>query len=279
MLFKFFAAGAGIASFASHATAQQIIIQDIFTSGSQYGVPIDAQGASFTGLAPCPINLPGGPWQHITGNANDSKEFSGTLRGVNAEEYADTDYMSDMASFYNTAIGIGLGAYNTGSLHISVRERYVMQPHATLPQGGDVFMLAGFSSVLNSGSNYGPSPLSTFTGLAVTGTAGSLQEYVHGSPVGSPVAFRGTYSAYAPTMLSYTINTSTGAISDAQFGESKADYSFPVPKSFSPSYTSATELGGSAGKGYVAVSSFILQSVAPAKDAPQANAAPAGPGK
>ena len=255
MLFGFAAAGAGMA--ASGAHAQQTIIQDVFTSGSQYGTPLGAQGANSAGLAPTGANLPGGRWQHISGAFYNAKEYNGNPNGLIGN--GDRDSTTDIVCFNDASDGIALGSYNAGNLHISTHVSYLMQSGHAIPPDG-AYIMAGFSSALNSGSNYGPPALSTYTGLAVIG-AGSLQEYVHGAPIGDPIDFKGTYSAYSDTTLMYTINTTTGGVSDVIFGNSTADYSFPVPKSFSHSYTANVAIGGAAGSaGRAAISSFILSS-------------------
>jgi hypothetical protein len=257
-MFGFAAAGASLAAVGAQAHAQQIIIQDIFTSGSEYGTGLGAESANkVPGLVPTPTNLPGGPWQHINGAFYGANEFSGNLNGIIG---GGDPTPADLAGFDGASDGIALGSYNTGSLHISAGVYYLIRAGSTLPPTGE-YILAGFSSALNSGSNYGPSALSTFTGLAVVGPAGSLQEYVNGSPVGDPIAFKGGYNAYAETMLSYTIDTVNGVIRDVRFGNSKANYSFPVPRSFSRAYTANADIGGSAGRaGVAAISSFILSS-------------------
>jgi hypothetical protein len=243
-----FAAAACLAACGAQAPAQQMIIQDIFTAGTEAGTPLGAESADNipgVALAPTPTDLTSGTWQHISGAFGDAKEFSGTVNGILGDGDTTT---ADLAAFYDASSGIALGAYNTGSLHISARTSFLTKAYTPLPPIG-AFILVGFSSALNSGSNNGPSALSTFTGLAVTGSAGSLQEYVNGSPVGDPIAFKGNYSPYTDTMLSYTIDTVTGAISDASFGNSKANYSFPAPESFSHSFTTNVDLGGSVGIG------------------------------
>ena len=257
-MFGFAAAGAGLAAIGAQAHAQQIIIQDIFTSGSEYGTSLGAESAQkIPGLFPTPTNLPGGPWQHINGAFYGGNEFSGNLNGIIG---GGDPTPADLAGFREASDGIALGSYNTGSLHISARVYYLIRAGSTLAPTGE-YILAGFSSALNSASNYGPPALSTFTGLAVVGPAGSLQEYVNGSPIGEPIAFKGSYSADAETMLSYTIDTATGAIRDVRFGNSKANYSFPVPRSFSRAYTANADIGGSACEaGVAAISSFILSS-------------------
>jgi hypothetical protein len=272
-ILQFAAAGASLAALGAHAAAQQTIVQDIFTSGSQYAAPLANTHGKTPGLPVCPTNLPGGNWQHITGAFYDAKEFSGNMGGMTPG--GDRGTAAVGAAFHNnTASGIPLGSYNTGTLHISAGVSFLFSGTNSLPDNG-ACILVGFASGLNSASNYGPSPFTAFTGLAVTGSGGALQEYVNGSPVGQPIAFVGSYGSDTETILSYTINTSTGAISDVCFGESRANYSFPIPKAFSQSYTSAIEIGGNAGVNSALISSFILRSVAPPMSASGNSLSPA----
>jgi hypothetical protein len=254
-------AGAGLAATCAHA-GTQTVIQDTFTSGSQYGVTLGAQGKNAEGVAPEPVNLPGSVWQHISGAFYDTKVYSGTMNGAGTP---GSDQPADFVTFHNgAASGIALGQYNAGNLHITIEE------HAT----SSSMLLAGFSSVLNSGSNYGTGPVTGFTGLALTSSSGALQEFVNGTAVGNPIPYGGKYDPDAEAILSYTINTATGEISEVTFGHSRAIYAFPTPKSFSKSYTANAELGVDVG-GLISISSFILSSDAvenPATDGKQVSA-------
>jgi hypothetical protein len=255
-------AGAGLTAFGGIAAAQQTIIQDIFTSGSQYGVQLGALTGVSSGLEVCPTNLPGGNWQHLTGAFFGSMEFTGSMHGVNGgDRTASTGFVGFR---HSSAVGIPLGAYNTGCLHFSSSVGFVLTGSASLSDT-DSYILVGFGPHVNPGANYGPSALTNYTGLAVVGPSGALQDYVNGTPVGDPIPFQGAYSPFSSTLLSYTIDTATGAISDVSFSGSKANYSFPVPKSFSHSYTNAVEIGGSTGgNNWATLSSFLLRSTGPA---------------
>lgn len=243
-MFGFAAVSAGFAAFGAQAHAQ--IIEDNFTSGSAYGTAIGKETAdSVLGLAPVPINEPGGVWQHITGAWYDGSEVTGNTNPT------DGHYDLTAATFHNSAAsGMSLGSYNTGSLTISVGV-YFNNGNGAVGSNGAIYL--GFSSQLNSASNYGPSPTTYFTGLDVTHNF-SLQQFVNGIAVGTPIAYGGTYSAYEPngtpgTELSYTINTATGAISNVSFGGSTASYNFTTPGTWSSAYTANTEIGGTGDNG------------------------------
>jgi hypothetical protein len=88
-----------------------------------------------------------------------------------------------------------------------------------------------------------------------------VQDFVNGTAVGNPIPYGGKYDPNAEAILSYSINTTTGEISEVTFGHSRAVYAFPTPKSFSKSYTANVELGSvDGGTALVSISSFILAS-------------------
>lgn len=247
-MFGFAAASASLAAFGT-AYGQQVIIEDTFTSGSRYGTKLGEQTGNCIGLAPDTVNLPNTNWQHITGAWYDAYVVSTDGTSVTA----------NAACFHNNAAsGISLSGYNTGSLTVSAQVLY-----SGTPVGISGNVLAGFSSKLNTASNYGPATQAYFTGLEITGTAGALQEYVNGATVGSHVLFTGSYSAYTPTTLSYTINTVTGAISGVSFGDSTTNYNnyFGAPSSWSNSDTANVEIGGYAGGNTADFLGFELDAV------------------
>jgi len=263
-MFGLAAAGAGFATLGTQAQAQTVIIQDGFTTAdilyppansnsAHYGVHFGQQGTNAAGVYPDTTNLPGGNWQHINGAFYDANEYS------NSGSSSNYFFTQNNAQFHNDAsAGIALGAYNTGSLTISAG---VFYNNNNGPVGSNGFALLGFSSQLNTASNYGPTATYYFTGLDVL-PSGALQEYVNGATVGSPIAFGGTFSAYAHpgTTLSYTIDTSTGLISNVSFGGSTATYNFPTSGSFSNADTFAVEIGGQGANGSntVVVNNFEL---------------------
>jgi len=260
-LFGFATAGVSLVAFGVHAQAQNII-QDDFTSagsGSNYGTNMGADTASgVVGLVPDTADLPGGPWQHISGDSQygGAKEYTGYRNGLeNDGVYNQTVHV---AAFNNSgAIGIPLAAYNTGSLTVSASlyatPNFIENVQQPLPVSGES-MLLGFSATLNNAADYGMYP-ATFTGLAVMNLDGTLQEYVHGSTVGNPVPYTGSYSIYTPEALKYTINTATGAISNVSFGTSTTNYAadFGSPGTWATSYTANAEIGGNIYEGAKAV--------------------------
>jgi len=84
-----------------------------------------------------------------------------------------------------------------------------------------------------------------FTGLQVN-YDGSLQLYVNGESSGAPIAFGGTFDPATPTLLSFTVNTITGALVKVEFGTSSAKYEFSTT-SFTKEATVYAGFGGSLG--------------------------------
>jgi hypothetical protein len=238
-------AGVGIMAYEGSAQAQTII-QDNFTSGSHYGTAIDQQGTNSTGLAPTTDTaVPGQLWQHINGAFYDSTEYS------NSGSSSNYFFAQNNAQFHNDAsAGLSLGTSNSGSLTLSSNVGYNLTYNSGAPAGANAFALLGFTSTLNTASNYGPTGTTNFTGLKVLAD-GSLQEVVNGSNVGTAEAYGGTFSSYLTgpgtlSKLTYTIDTSTGAISNVSFGNSTTAYSFAAASSFSNAYTANLDIGGQA---------------------------------
>jgi len=224
------AAGAGFVALGSQAQAQTVIIQDNFTKGTSY--------TSLVGLTPDTTNLPGGAYQIVTG-VNQNYCMGESL--VSGSSYAY------FAGGTGGTAGLTLSTYNTGTLQISANMSFghsnYYGNHA--PGTGAIDVL-GFASATSSSAYYQMSP-KRFTGLALSGVDGSLQEYVNGTAVGSSAAFGGTYSAATPTLLSYQFNTATGAITDVSFGSSTTTYSFATSGSFVNGDSAYVDIGGRGG--------------------------------
>jgi hypothetical protein len=236
------ATGGGFLSFGQQAHAQTVILQDNFTSGSQYGTNIGAgsgtqNGNPYTdaGLSPSPVDATLGTYLHETGAHYDAQVFSGSKNGTTF----------DQAGFHNdAAAAFNLGSFNTGNLTISAMVSFnaVQTGGTTAVPGSSAELVLGFATAANTTSNYGPADTQNFTGLQAMPN-GSLQEYVDGTAVGSAVPYTGTYNYLNPTSLSYTINTTTGAISNVSFGTSTTDYSFGLG-TFTNSNSAYVEIGG-----------------------------------
>ncbi len=156
-------------------------------------------------------NLPGGTWQ-FGGGAHwdwDAVEV-GNLNGYGASSLklvggsAPVPYLSLKN---NENVAITLGSYNTGGLlTVSVN---------VAPSGNDAYI--GFDSALNVANN--------FSGLKLD-TNGGLTLIVDGSQVGSSVAFTGTFEKAVARALTFTVNTSTGALSGVAVQGSSSTYAF-----------------------------------------------------
>jgi hypothetical protein len=97
-----------------------------------------------------------------------------------------------------------------------------------------------------------------FTGLQVH-TDGSLQLYVAGVPSGAPIPFGGTFHPEEGIVLTYSVNTATGALTEVSFGSSSAAYRFPT-NAFTKEATAFAGFGGTLGNGplYVSFRNFSV---------------------
>jgi lysophospholipase L1-like esterase len=112
-----------------------------------------------------------------------------------------------------------------------------------LPQGNNAYV--GFDSALNVANN--------FSGLMVD-TSGGLSLIVNGSQVGSTIAYTGSFSTTTANLLTFSVNTSTGAISGISFQGSTSAYSFTTSAftSAATSYAAFFVPTGSSGHGIFA---------------------------
>jgi hypothetical protein len=254
------AAGAGFIAAGSQAHAQ-VIISDNFSSASgNYGSTLNGAAVSTGGTN---VNLTGNKYINAGSFNNGDREYkrtgqySGNSPGLSSAGTNYAGFGGGSAPTGTGAAAIVLGAYNTGSLAVSADILGYAQGYNTGTPGAagsqpvlaNSWALAGFTSRTTASSNYSSTnPLTLFTGLQASGT-GALQEYVHGTAVGSAIAYGGTYSSTTPAVLTYDLNTATGAISDVSFGSSTATYNFSLSGSWSSTDTASALIGGWAGTG------------------------------
>jgi len=193
-------------------------------------------------------DLPGGVWQY-GGGADQDYDASevGNLAGYGASNIkltGGTAYIPYTYVHNNENVGISLNGYNTNTqLTVSV---YVC------PQGNPCYV--GFDSALNVANN--------FTGLEVS-TTGGVSLIVNGSQVGSTIAFTGTWSSATASLLTYTVNTSTGAISNISLQGSTSTYGFTTTAftaGATPYFSFFTPSGGAALFAYLTISATPLGS-------------------
>jgi hypothetical protein len=143
-------------------------------------------------------DLPGGVWQFGGGSGADYDTIEvGNTAGYGASNITVTGsstYIPYAALHNNENVAISLGSYHT-STTVTVNVD-------VCPQSSDAWV--GFDSALNVANN--------FSGLRLD-QSGGLSLIVNGSQVGSTIAFTGTWSAATARLLTFTVNTSTGAIS------------------------------------------------------------------
>lgn len=118
------------------------------------------------------------------------------------------------------------------------------------------FALLGFYSAIPK-QQFG-NAYKDFTGLQLN-YDGSLQVIVAGEKSGSPIAFGGDFDPAAPHVLTYSIDTVTGAITKVSLSDSAAKYDFSGAP-FSGSVAAFAGFGGSMGNQplYVEFRSFSV---------------------
>jgi hypothetical protein len=273
------AAGAGFIAAGSQAQAQTIISDNFSSASGNYGSTLNGAAVSTGGTN---VNLTGNKYINAGSFNNGDPEYKRT-----GQQTSNSPGLSSLGTNYagfgggsaptgTGAAAIVLGTYNTGSLAVSADILGYAQAYNTSPAGGagnqpvlaNSWALAGFTSRTTASGNYSSTnPLSLFTGLQATGT-GALQEYVAGTAVGSAIAYGGTYSSITPAILTYDLDTTTGAISDVSFGSSTASYVFSLPVSWSTTDTSSALIGGWAGTGN-AQAQFANWSISELQSAPE----------
>jgi hypothetical protein len=240
------AAGAGLAASGSQAQAQTIIYDNFSSASGTYGSTLNGAAVSTGGPN---ANLTGNNYINAGGYNNGDREFKRS--GQNPGNYPGLSVApANYAAFDPTGgAAIVLGAYNTGSLTVTgdILGYAKGYNEGGAPNTTNAYSLVGFTTRTTAAGNYaGHSPIEFFTGLEATGS-GALQYYVDGTAVGTAAAYGGTYSSISPAVLSYTINTATGAISNVSFGASTTSYYFAPPGSWSSADTAAGVIGGTGG--------------------------------
>ncbi len=215
------------------------IIADAFTVANGSFIP---GGVQNTGKAPVGTNLPGGNYLVTGGGGGDGRYFSNTAEMHNGG-----------------GVAIQLGSYNDSTVLTASAD--ISFNNVTAPVQATGYALLGFSTVAGNG-NYSPSsPVPNFTGLRVN-LDGSVALVVQGS-IGSAIAYGGTYTQATPQRLSYTVNTTTGAISDITFGSSTASYNF-VTTGITNARTELFGIGGSVNntQNYARFDNLLLETAA-----------------
>ncbi len=174
------------------------IIEDLFSQAPSGGI------TSLSGKAP-DTNLPGNTWS-VLGSGFTAEQASNSFFG--------SQYLTGAPSTpvtYGTVNGdaatLGLGSDNSGILTLSV--------YLNDAAGGDASL--GFSNVA-----IGTAGL-LFNGFNID-HSGGLTETVNGV-TGAVIPFGGTFDPSGLSLLSFTINTATGAVTSLSFQNSTADYS------------------------------------------------------
>ena len=218
------AAVAGIASIGSQAQAQTVIINDNFTSGSQYG-------NSAIGVAPAPVNLPGGVYSLEGSGFSDSREW--TTTNPSNFQGGTGDYLSE---HNGGATATSLGAYGGfgNVLSVSATLNPNVAPNTGLSGNAGNDAIVGFyssagTSTTASGDYAGPGTLNHFVGLQLDG-AGDVSYVINGTVIPTGTNDGGNaisggssiFNSNGLTTLSFDISRDTASgyltISDIMLG-------------------------------------------------------------
>jgi fibronectin type 3 domain-containing protein len=171
-------------------------------------------------------DLPGGRWQQGGSGWDYNATEVGNLSGYGASSLkltGGTQNISYVSLQSNENVAITLSGFNTNTqLNVSVD---------VSPQSGNCWV--GFDSALGTANN--------FTGLSVD-PSGGVSLIVNGSQVGSTIAFTGTFTKTTASLLTFTVNTATGAISNISLQGSASTYNFTTA-AFTASATAYAALG------------------------------------
>jgi PEP-CTERM motif len=220
-------------------TQAQVLVSDTFIHANGSFIP---GGVPDTGYSPSPANILGGTYQ-VTGGGGGDGVFSGNA-----------------ALMHNGGgVGLAMGSYNdNANLAIAADISFL---NLTAPISLTGYALLGFNTAAGNG-NYSPGTTrTTFTGLQVA-LDGNISLFLQGVETGSPIAYGGIYNPAAVSRLTYTVNTTTGAISNISFGSSLSLYSF-VTTGFTQARTEYVGIGGSLGNvnNYAVFDNFTVTAV------------------
>lgn len=217
------------------------IVSDTFTAAN--GVFIPFSGFE-TGKSPSPINLPGGTYKLTGGGGGDG------------------DYSTNRARMHNGGgVGLQLGTYNdNAALTLSAD---IFFQNTTAPVQTNGYALLGYYTAASTGQYQGALP--KFTGLRLN-LDGTLQLVVQGANTGSAIAFGGgTYNPATSQKLTFSVDTSTGAISGVSFGTSTSTYNFSIGATtgFTAARTELVGIGGTLNNSanHVVFDNFLLENV------------------
>jgi hypothetical protein len=205
-------------SLAAHA--ETIIVFDTFTGAGN--------GAQLTGRTPSDGNLPGGTWQTKGGAALPPSMLS-TTTAVFGDPIPGVFGNGNNSS----AIPLSGGSYTPPAL-MRIRADIKMAPPGFDATSGSAAAGRGMAlGFYNTSTVVGQFSQNNFTGLVLdaNGNLNLVQDpnntgfFGAGSFLGTPVAYGGTWNPAAFVTLSYTVDTSTGGLSDITLGGSSADYS------------------------------------------------------
>jgi hypothetical protein len=176
----------------------QIIVEDLFNQAPDGGI------TALSGKAPN-TNTPGNTWS-VQGSGFTAEQASNSFLGSQFLTGAPSTPVT-YGTVNGDAATLGLGSSNSGVLTLSV--------YLNDAAGGDASL--GFSNVA-----IGTAGLQ-FTGFSID-HAGDLTETANGV-TSAAIAFGGTFDPSGLSLLSFTVDTASGAVTSVSFQNSTADYS------------------------------------------------------
>lgn len=177
-----------------------------------------SNGSVISGRAPDTANLPGGTWSLASFPSNGN--FSAYVNNSQGNPLPQAQINAAGNSRGAMAIPIvSSGAYQKpGKMRI--------EADLSFPVKATEHVGLGFYAALPSQSS-GELAETYFTGLSIDNRTGAITLKVNGQSAGSEIAYTGTWNPESGFLhLAYTVDTSTGAISNITFTGSTSNYSF-----------------------------------------------------
>lgn len=194
----------------SHSASGGAIVSDAFSG---------IHGGSIDQRTPDTDNLPGSTWTMLPfgsfGGAYISTQYGGNPSPV-----------AWLRNDGNSTGGIAISIADAGNY--LKPSKFTISADIAFDGSAATNAGVGFYSALPTEATSGDTILTHFTGLQLQwwNTLGELQLVVNGATVGSPIAYTGTFAPTAYHTLSYTVDTTTGAISNVDLQGSTSSYNF-----------------------------------------------------
>ena len=212
----------------------QAIVSDDFNTGSFH--------TTIAGRTPDVANLPGGTWSvsndFSSGGSNNFYAWTNTPGFTTGPNQATSLFLWNGGTGVGSPGGVATVSLNSAGSYTKPSKFSIQSDIQCMSlAGGAQGVMLGFFSSLPPTNNTDPLP--GFTGFLVN-NVGDLR-LVENGVVGTAVAYTGTFDNTLFNTLSYTVNTSTGGISNVTLGGNTA-YSFSS-SAFTAAETTYAALG------------------------------------